>query len=173
MALYCVGNYEFELGFNLQVRMPPAAKRVILPAVKACLSGLPKKVLAQKLNPGLVYELNVAVVGPQTMQRLNGNYRKKDKPTDVLSFSRIEGIPTPHPEIGDVILCWKIAKAQAIEFKTTMRDELCRLTIHGVLHLFGYDHETNQADARRMFALQNKILRSLRSEPRPVAQKKK
>jgi probable rRNA maturation factor len=89
------------------------------------------------------------------MRALNFQYRKTDRPTDVLAF------PGVLADIGDVVLCLAVAKRQAKEYGGTIREELQRLTVHGVLHLFGYDHETNAKDAKRMFALQEKILRRL------------
>lgn len=70
-------------------------------------------------------------------------------------------MPSPFPEIGDVILCYSVAKNQAKQYETSLRKELERLTVHGVLHLFGYDHEKSKKEATRMFRLQEKILSTL------------
>ncbi len=98
------------------------------------------------------------------MRKLNRRYRKKDRPTDVLSFSELEGQPIPsvHSRIGEVLLCWSVAQRQANESKTTARNEVEMLVVHGVLHLFGYDHEKDKRQAKSMFSLQNKILKSIR-----------
>jgi probable rRNA maturation factor len=107
----------------------------------------------------------VVVVGPKTIQKLNATYRKKDKPTDVLSFSRMNsGLPNFYVEesdLGEVLICWDIAKKQAREYKSSIQEELERLTVHGVLHLFGYDHEISPAEEKRMFNLQEQILKVL------------
>jgi probable rRNA maturation factor len=110
--------------------------------------------------------ISVALVGEQTIKNLNRTYRKKDKPTDVLSFSRLENLPPnqPHFEIGDLIICLPVAKKQAKEYQQSLGRELERLTVHGTLHLFGYDHEKSKNDERIMFRLQDKILNQLSSK---------
>jgi len=86
------------------------------------------------------------------MRRLNFHYRGKDKPTDVLSFSLLEGevissfsnsvalIPVAL-SLGDIVISIPTATKQAQEYKVTLGEELLRLLIHGILHLFGYEHE--------------------------------
>jgi len=153
--------YRFDLSFTSRCKVSPSARAAVVRAAKATLEGLPARVLREKLRPDVDYGMSLTLIGPKTMRALNAGYRKKDRPTDVLSFSRLEGMPTPHPEVGDILICWPVAQAQAKEYGLTVREELARLTVHGVLHLFGYDHETNARDAKKMFALQNKILRAL------------
>lgn len=80
---------------------------------------------------------------------MNKAYRGKDKVTDVLSFQE-----------GEILLCYAQAKRQAAELGHSVRDENIFLLVHGLLHVFGYDHE-KPADARRMFPLQKRILDSL------------
>jgi len=107
--------------------------------------------------------ISVALVGTQMIKTLNRTYRKKDKPTDVLSFSRLETSPLNQPEveIGDLIICLPVAKKQAKEYKESLGRELERLTVHGTLHLFGYDHEKSKKDELIMFRLQDRILQRL------------
>ncbi|MBM4304089.1 MAG: rRNA maturation RNase YbeY, partial [Deltaproteobacteria bacterium] len=59
------------------------------------------------------------------------------------------------------LICWNIAKKQARKYDTPLKEELARLTVHGVLHLFGYDHERSPSDEKKMFQLQDKILKKL------------
>jgi len=94
---------------------------------------------------------------------MNKEFRNKDYPTDVLSFSRLgTTIPLlPLFDIGDLLICLPVAKKQAIEYQETLKEELERLTVHGVLHLFGFDHEISKKEEKKMFRLQNKILKSL------------
>jgi probable rRNA maturation factor len=110
--------------------------------------------------------ISVSLVGAQTMKKLNRTYRKKDRPTDVLSFSRLEHlIPNqPYVDIGDLVICLPVAQKQAKEYQETLGRELERLTVHGTLHLFGYDHEKSKKDERIMFSLQDKILNQLCSK---------
>lgn len=100
-------------------------------------------------------ELSLALSDDATVQGLNRDYRAKDKPTNVLSF------PAPHgPLLGDVIVAFETLTREAAEEQLTPADHLAHLTIHGLLHLLGYDHET-EAEALRMEALETSILAGL------------
>jgi probable rRNA maturation factor len=100
--------------------------------------------LASESLPESVTELSVSFVSDDEMQQLNSQYRGKDRTTDVLSFSQLEGeedffgVPTV---LGDLVVSLDTCKAQAVEYGVTEEQELLRLLIHGVLHLMGYDHE--------------------------------
>lgn len=111
---------------------------------------------------GASYDVAISVIGPKRMQELNRTFRKKDRPTDVLAFPAWEAHPGEnHIHIGDICLCPTVARKNAKELGHSLEQELRILTVHGLLHLFGYDHETNDADAKRMFKLQAKIVASL------------
>jgi probable rRNA maturation factor len=85
-----------------------------------------------------------------------------DSPTDVLSFPSNEIDPqTNRAYIGDVVISFQRAKEQALDFKHSVMKEISILTIHGILHLFQYDHES-QDDARKMFLLQDEIMIKLK-----------
>ena len=105
------------------------------------------------------------------MRDFNGEFRGKDKATDVLSFAFWEG-GHPYPfglhvpgeiHLGDLTISVETAARQAAELGHDLRAELAFLTIHGTLHLLGYDHHNNSA-RRRMFALQDQIFERLREE---------
>lgn len=98
-------------------------------------------------------ELSIAYVSLSVMRRLNRTYRKKDQPTDVLSF-RLD------PTLGEVLICFAEAKRQAVLHHWSVKTELKNLLIHGILHTFGFDHQTPK-DARAMLPLQAKILKRL------------
>jgi len=100
-------------------------------------------------------EIGVTFVDYDVIRRLNKNYRGIDKATDVLSFHAGEAPATGLA--GDIFICPEIAAEQASHIGNTMAQELCFLTVHGVLHLCGYDHE-DEADEREMLAKQRKIL---------------
>ncbi|MFM8269621.1 MAG: rRNA maturation RNase YbeY [Pseudomonadota bacterium] len=143
--------------------LSPFYARRIRTAVKRTLLRIPKRVMKSATKKRNRIIISVALVGIKAIRDLNRTFRKKDKPTDVLSFSRLES-PFPevsHNEIGDLIICLPVAKKQAKEFKETLGRELERLTVHGTLHLFGFDHERSKKDARIMFQLQDKILQEL------------
>jgi probable rRNA maturation factor len=88
-------------------------------------------------------------------RQLNLSYRKKDYPTDVLSFPLNEKLPDGF-YVGDIFICYPLAREQAKENHLTVEQELLTLMLHGILHLVGYDHET---DTGEMAALQEKLLK--------------
>ena len=96
-------------------------------------------------------ELSLSLVGDEEIRRLNRDYRGKDRPTDVLSFSLREG---DHAAVGgalgDVVISLETAARQAKEYRGTLAAEVDRLLVHGILHLAGYDHEISPREERRM-----------------------
>jgi probable rRNA maturation factor len=108
-------------------------------------------------------ELCVKLVDEPTMAEFNKRYMGKDGPTDVLSFPMDELRPAREGELeeegilGDMLLCPQYATAQAPAFSRTPDDEMRLLTIHGILHLLGYDH-AEPDEEREMFALQARLL---------------
>ncbi len=95
-------------------------------------------------------EISLEFVGDVRMRRLNREYRKKDRTTDVLAFASREAGGPPSPLLGDVVVSVPTASRQAKSLKHSLNEELLRLMIHGVLHLVGYDHERSEAEARKM-----------------------
>ena len=82
---------------------------------------------------------------------MNREYRGKDRPTDVLSFSLREGQGGEvSRSIGDVVISLETAARQAVENGFTLDEEVDRLLVHGILHLAGYDHEASPREERRM-----------------------
>jgi probable rRNA maturation factor len=100
--------------------------------------------------------LNVALSDDKGVRALNKRDRKKDKPTNVLSYPSGE-----RAFLGDIVLArqtvWREARAQ----KKTPADHVAHLVVHGVLHLLGHDHETGDEDAERMEARERRILAKL------------
>ncbi|HWC77817.1 MAG TPA: rRNA maturation RNase YbeY [Blastocatellia bacterium] len=98
--------------------------------------------------------VTVAFVRDPAIRRLNRSYRGKDRATDVLSFSAGESEVTKDGEngryLGDVVISTDTALAQAAESSYTIDRELAELVIHGVLHLCGYDHETDRGEMTRL-----------------------
>lgn len=95
------------------------------------------------------HSLSVAFVGTREMRSLNRLYLKRNYATDVLSFSygnaRMDGIPF----LGEVIVAPGIAAEQAIRFRISPEKELRKLLVHGMVHLLGYDHETDRGQMKR------------------------
>jgi rRNA maturation RNase YbeY len=107
-------------------------------------------------------ELSVLLVSDREMRRLNREWRGKDRPTDVLAFSQLEGMGRPPGDVlGDVVISVATARRQAKEHGETLGRESERLLIHGVLHLLGYDHERGAAEARRMQRRERMLARLL------------
>lgn len=111
-------------------------------------------------------ELSILITSDEEIRSLNRDYRLVDSPTDVLSFSQIEGEgPVVEPQLlGDVVISWETARRQAIEQDNTVLSELKRLLIHGVLHLLGYDHEGDERAAREMREEEAKYLKNSEME---------
>jgi probable rRNA maturation factor len=108
-------------------------------------------------------ELSLTLASDESIRTLNRDYRKKDRATDVLSFSQIEelgGAPanprtianTAGMPLGDVVISIDTALAQSRKYGVAPAERLRTLLIHGFVHLLGYDHERSPADARKMFA---------------------
>ena len=86
-------------------------------------------------------ELCLVLVGNAEIRKLNAKFRKKDYPTDVLSFPAGDELPTGVQLLGDVVISVEKAKEQAKERRRTLNEEMVTLLIHGIVHLLGYDHE--------------------------------
>jgi len=94
-------------------------------------------------------EVSIVFSDNKMIQELNLKYRNKDYPTDVLSF------PAEMDHfLGDIVISLEKAKEQGQDFKK----EVEMLLVHGLLHLLGYDHETNEEDYEKMMSLQNELL---------------
>ncbi|MEP7043224.1 MAG: rRNA maturation RNase YbeY [Dokdonella sp.] len=105
-------------------------------------------------------ELNILIVGSAEGRRYNREFRSRDYATNVLSFP-YEAAPGEHSRLlGDLVICAPVVAREAREQGKAARDHFAHLTIHGVLHLLGYDHETD-ADAGRMEALERAVLATL------------
>jgi probable rRNA maturation factor len=109
-------------------------------------------------------ELSIALVGDAEIAELNEGYRQKSRPTDVLSFSLLEG---PHADfrgqlLGDVVISVETAARQARARRRSLDEEVSRLLIHGVLHLIGHDHEATD-EARIMRAEERRLWAAVRA----------
>lgn len=112
-------------------------------------------------------ELSIAIVDGDEIARLNEQYRGIVGPTDVLSFGCDDPCLANAGEpivLGDVIIAPEIAEKQAADLGVTVESELNLLLVHGILHLFGYDHESDE-DAAVMQAREKVILDVYAPEP--------
>ena len=122
---------------------------------------------AQSLT-GFSGEVNVLITGNARVRELNRRFRRKNKPTDVLSFPRVEG--------GDIAISLDIARENAKQFGHSSTDELKVLVLHGMLHLAGYDHERDngrmaarEARLRAQLKLPNSLIERSDSNNTPTA----
>ena len=101
---------------------------------------------------------NVIFVSLEEIHRINKEYRNIDRPTDVISFALIDDkeLKQTH-EMGDIFICLDKAKEQAKEYGHSIIREVAFLSVHGYLHLSGYDHQTKEEE-KVMFAKQEEIL---------------
>ncbi len=129
-------------------------------------------------------DVNIVFVGDELMQRLNQTYRNIAAPTDVLSFVYL-ALPSPYdhtplqreawffnqpavtldggrPLLGEVVIATPTARRYAARHALTFAEEIQRLVIHGVIHLCGYDHET---DAGQMTRLERRLRRRFLASP--------
>ena len=105
-------------------------------------------------------EVNILVVDAKEGRRYNRQFRGKDYATNVLSFP-YEPLPGEKtPLLGDLVICAPVVAREAAEQGKRLRDHYAHLTVHGVLHLLGHDHETD-SEAAKMEALERRILASL------------
>lgn len=113
-------------------------------------------------------EISITFTDNNGIQRLNRDFRGLDRPTDVLSFplTDYEAIDTPLADelcgsLGDVVLSLERAREQAEEYGHSLDREIAFLTVHSMLHLLGYDHETGEEDELDMRRRQSEILKNI------------
>jgi probable rRNA maturation factor len=107
--------------------------------------------------PALEGGLVILLTSDAVVRDLNLRFRRKDAPTNVLSFP---APPNPEDHLGDVALAFGVCAAEAKAQGKTLADHLRHLTAHGVLHLLGYDHQID-SEAEAMEALERRILEGL------------
>lgn len=101
-------------------------------------------------------ELVLAFVAEDEARRLNQAFRGKNYATDVLSFQ------SDDPSVlGELVICPQVISRQAREHGLLVREELGYMVLHGFLHLLGFDHEKNERQAKRMFAIQDRLFERL------------
>jgi probable rRNA maturation factor len=140
--------------------IPRVTAKVRLAATRAiAMGGVP--VLA---GAGLA----VSLASDARVREVNGQWRGKDQPTNVLSFpGAVPARISQSPNLGDIIIAYETVVSEAANDAKPLENHLIHLVVHGVLHLLGYDHMTS-ADAERMERLETAILESL-SIPDPYA----
>lgn len=107
--------------------------------------------------------VSIVLTNDKHIHEINKTYRKVDSPTDVISFAFLDDDINPEIDItnlGEIYISLDRAHAQAENYNHSFTRELCFLTVHGLLHLLGYDHMIKE-DEKVMFSLQEEILKDL------------
>ena len=105
-------------------------------------------------------EILVRLVDIQEIQKLNRQFRDKDKPTNVLSFSADIPDYINSPELGDIVICADVVQQEAKEQNKQLQAHWAHMIVHGVLHLSGYDHQ-HEEEAEKMEQIETEILAKL------------
>ena len=145
----------------MTVRLAPALRRRGVPTVDRRLFRRRAGRVLAALDSS-ERELSVSLTDDAEIAALNAEWRGREGPTDVLSFSLEEG---EHAEfggalLGDVVIALPVAERQARAYGATLDDEVARLLIHGVLHLLGHDHQ-EPGEARRMRSEERRVWRAV------------
>ena len=147
--------------YNVDVQVAEALQPAVIDTV--LIERAVRTTLTQQAYPQPV-DVSIYVTTAEEIQQLNRDFRAKDAPTDVLSFAD-DGADSPFvlpPDmpryLGDVAISWPHVVAQAAEYGHSDARELAFLTVHGVLHLLGYDHERDAEADAEMRALQDIIM---------------
>ena len=85
-------------------------------------------------------EVTIRIVSQQESAELNQQFRQKSGPTNILSFHYHNDTTITPYELGDLVICAQVVQSEARQQKKTTRDHWAHLTVHGILHLLGYDH---------------------------------
>ena len=108
---------------------------------------------------------SIVLTDDETIRALNRDFREVDRPTDVLSFPLAEPGDLRDPDatvfLGEIYISLETARAQALSARRPFPREVAHLTVHGLLHLLGYDHHTAAA-RRRMVTLERRMMWALR-----------
>lgn len=106
-----------------------------------------------------VVEISVVLAGPARMRTFNRDWRKKDRPTDVLSFGfwKAEG----GIRRGEIVICLAVARAQARKLGIPLSRNIATLASHGTIHLLGIDHERSEKEYRLTMRAQEQVVNSI------------
>jgi probable rRNA maturation factor len=143
---------------NIALRVAPRFRAEVDEKRLRCLAA---EVLSQE-EVEAETELSLIITDDEAIRELNRRFRDTDAPTDVLAFGtgteeHFMRAPESPPYLGDVVISYQRALAQAKELGHTVAEELRLLVVHGILHLLGYDHQEKDA-AQKMREREKRIL---------------
>lgn len=138
-------------------------KNVFSPSFKKMATKLFGDAVKKNYKLDKNFYANVKFVSEDEIQKLNMDFRKINRATDVLSFPNYENPSEEFFEeedvfLGDIAICKSVAKKQAKEYGHSLKRELCFLALHGFLHIMGYDH-IDKEDEKKMMGLAKEILK--------------
>lgn len=116
-----------------------------------------ERALSQHPEP---VEVVIRLVDEAESRQLNHTYRGKDKPTNVLSFPFEAPAEAPLPLLGDLVICVPVVAREALQQGKSLEAHWAHMVIHGLLHLLGYDHETDE-EAQQMESRERELLDQL------------
>ena len=146
---------EFDVSYAARKPWVPSARQLAVWAT-AVLTDAVKVPAGPKRRPSSLV-LSVRVVGMTGSRRLNTRYRRKDRATNILSFGGAGAAPDGRYFLGELVICAPVVAREALAQGKTYRERWAHMTVHGVLHLLGFDHET-AAEAAEMEAREAQIL---------------
>ena len=149
-------------GLEVAVSVACPAWTARLPAAREVCRGAAEAAF-RAARPDIAWaEASLMLADDAMVRDLNRAYRGQDTPTNVLAFPGRDDACAPGSPtmLGDVVVAYETAAAEATRAGTALADHLCHLVVHGILHLLGHDHETD-ADAERMEGLESRALATL------------
>jgi len=150
-------DYETEKGVKKQTKEPLPNPTEFERLMNKCVAVLRKNPsLGARMTGGIIHTI---LVNDENIALLNALYRDKEEPTDVISLSYFDELNFPGDNnlVGEIMISVDTARCQANKHGHSLKTELRFLFAHGLLHLFGFDHQTAK-EKKAMFALQDIIL---------------
>ncbi|MGJ8536524.1 MAG: rRNA maturation RNase YbeY [Parasphingopyxis sp.] len=138
-------------------------------ALKAVTQAIRQTPHGDLAKEAVTLEISIKLTDDDEVRSLNAAYRDKDKPTNVLSFPMVQpdmlGALANSDDgevlLGDIVLARGVCEDEADEKQISVQDHATHLIVHGMLHLLGYDHETGEAEADAMEAMERSALAAL------------
>ena len=149
-----MSNYEIDVQVGTELPAGMRHHTVVEQVRQAAAATLKKEHVASPAG------LAVLLTDNERIQTLNRKYRNRDRPTDVLSFPTDDHFPGEEAYLGDIAIAVPVAQQQAQAGAHSLLAELALLTVHGVLHLLGYDH-IHPEEKSHMWDTQRQILHTL------------